>query len=76
MSGVTFHFLLKSDLTIHFQIFFQDLDMVKENILHNKLEELFQADQLRQQIYRLIIIMSISFPLLFIYCEGFFLGTF
>ena len=29
-----------------------DLDLVKENIRQNKLEDLYQADQLRNQIYR------------------------
>jgi phosphatidylinositol-bisphosphatase len=37
---------------LNYRITDLDLDLVKENIRLNKFEELYQADQLRHEIYR------------------------
>ncbi len=37
---------------LNYRITDLDLDLVKDNIRQNKLEDLYQADQLRHQIYR------------------------
>ena len=49
---------------LNYRITDLDLDLVKENIRQNKLEDLYQADQLRHQIYRFELFVFFGFPLL------------
>ena len=45
---------------LNYRITDLDLELVKENIRLNKLEELYQADQLRHEIYRLVAFSQLT----------------
>ncbi len=46
---------------LNYRITDLDLDLVKENIRLNKFEELYQADQLRHEIYRSVWNLVLGF---------------